>query len=169
MVVARHLYSSHRIRAFTCTKCHYATNHRSSAYRHIKQRHETDNISICKIGIKYIRYDPSRHTYVKSAIEKAKAEGINVDISSAAGVGENGQLFPGWENCDNLTDENLKMEEDVDDEFDSAIEATDEEEEKDEVQDTYVFKETFQCRLCTFQSTWRSCVCRHIRQKHKTL
>lgn len=168
MVVARHLYSSHRIRAFTCTKCHYATNHRSSAYRHIKQRHETDNISICKIGIKYIRYDPSRHTYVKSAVEKAKADGINVDVSSAAGVGENGQLFPGWENCDNLTDENLKMEEDVDDEFDSAIEATDEEEEKDEVQDTYVFKETFQCRLCTFQSSWRSCVCRHIRQKHKS-
>ncbi|VDI05492.1 Hypothetical predicted protein [Mytilus galloprovincialis] len=171
MVVARHLYSRHRVRAFTCMKCLYATNHRSSAYRHIKQRHETENISICKIGIKYIRFDPSRHTYVKSAIEKAKAQGINLDTGSAAAVGENGQLFPGFENAEDITEDenlNLKMEEDVEDDFETTLDETDKEEDKDEIKDTYTFKETFKCKLCTFQSTWRSCVCRHIRQKHKS-
>lgn len=173
MIVARHLYSLHRVRAFTCTKCNYATNHRSSAYRHIKQRHETDNISICKIGIKYIRYDPSRHTYVKSAKEKAKAEGKDIDMCSAAAVGENGQLFPGFKNDDeeNLRDENLKMEEGFEDEFDiTQDEVSDEEDndEEEEEKDTYTFKETFKCKLCTFQSGWRSAVCRHIRQKHKS-
>ena len=54
MSVINHL-ASHGVKAYKCTVCGYATNYRSSAYRHIKGKHRSDNISLCRVSIKYVK------------------------------------------------------------------------------------------------------------------
>ncbi|XP_061189633.1 zinc finger protein Xfin-like [Saccostrea echinata] len=122
LLVIKHL-SSHGVKAYKCNECHYATNYRSSAFRHIKAKHGTENMSVCKVSIKYIR--------------------------------------------------DLKAECDVAREEDNNSEKVEEESEEsdylsDDKEDTMRYIESFRCKLCTFQANWRSSVCRHIRQTHKT-
>lgn len=121
ILVMKHL-SSHGVKAYKCSECGYATNYRSSAFRHIKAKHHTESMSICKVSIKYIK---DFKTEATSKIEEDFLDEVQ-----------------------NESDENEYM--------------------SDEHSDSMRYLESFRCKLCTFQANWRSSVCRHIRQTHKT-
>jgi KRAB domain-containing zinc finger protein len=120
--VIRHL-SYHGVKAYKCNECGYATNYRSSAFRHIKAKHGTESMSMCKVSIKYIK---------------------NVKGDS------------------NLFKEDDGSSEKMDKDSDESEILSDDKGERTR------YIESFRCKLCTFQANWRSSVCRHIRQTHKT-
>lgn len=122
VLVIRHL-SSHGVKAYKCNECGYATNYRSSAFRHIKAKHGTESMSICKVSIKYIKD-------MKGDIDLLR------EINNSS------------EKMDEESDESEIM--------------------PDDKGDNTRYIESFRCKLCTFQANWRSSVCRHIRQTHKT-
>ncbi|OWF48211.1 uncharacterized protein LOC110453388 [Mizuhopecten yessoensis] len=110
-VVINHL-SMHSVKAYKCSICNYATNYRSSACRHIRVRHHSENLSLCRSAIKCVKQ------------------------------GKDGQVLEPVENVEK-------------EDFDW----------KDAEPDN--FYDMFKCKLCGFQSSWRSCVTRHLREKHK--
>ncbi|XP_060075259.1 zinc finger protein 208-like [Ylistrum balloti] len=110
-VVINHL-SMHNVKAYKCSICNYATNYRSSACRHIRVRHHSENLSLCRSAIKCVKQ------------------------------GKDGQMM---EPIDNREREDFDWKDaEPDDHYDM-----------------------FKCKLCGFQSSWRSCVTRHLREKHK--
>ncbi|XP_033754813.1 zinc finger protein 208-like [Pecten maximus] len=110
-VVINHL-SMHNVKAYRCSLCNYSTNYRSSACRHIRVRHHSENLSLCRSAIKCVKQ------------------------------GKDGQVLEPVANTEK-------------EEFDW----------KDAEPNN--FYDVFKCKLCGFQSSWRSCVTRHLREKHK--
>lgn len=121
LLVIKHL-STHGVKAYKCGECGYATNYRSSAFRHIKAKHGTESMSICKVSIKYVKD-------FKAEIDTKMEEDSSDEV-------------------ENQSDDSSYMSEDQ--------------------EDAMRYIESFRCKLCTFQANWRSSVCRHIRQTHKT-
>ncbi|XP_069113181.1 zinc finger protein 142-like [Argopecten irradians] len=110
-VVINHL-SMHNVKAYKCSLCNYSTNYRSSACRHIRVRHHSENLSLCRSAIKCVKQ------------------------------GKDGQVL-------------------------EPISSTEKEDFDWKDAEPNNFYDMFKCKLCGFQSSWRSCVTRHLREKHK--
>ena len=49
--------------------CNYATNYRSSAYRHVRVRHQSDNLALCRVSIQCVKVNKASWTLEKQRIE----------------------------------------------------------------------------------------------------
>lgn len=140
--VLKHL-GKHNMKAYKCTSCNWTSNFRSAVQRHIQSKHPLDDSALCRLCIKLIK------------------EGPGVDQSGQSIMPEMGPLSLAEYQPGHLNSYDSSLHQ-------SDVNMTQYGVEGDSPDQLSVSTAVFNCKLCNFNSTWRSCVCRHIKSSHKT-
>ena len=143
--VLKHM-GKHNMKAYKCTACDYNSNFRSGVYRHIRFKHGGEKTASCQLTIKLVKEGPG----LDSTGNQIMPEGVHIagtqDTSEALSptlltVAASPSSSPA-----NVSGSPTSPQKEP---------------------DNPLICEKFYCKKCLFQSRWRSCVCRHLRDKHK--
>ena len=145
--VLKHM-GKHNMKAYKCSGCDYNSNFRSGVYRHIRFKHGGEKTASCQLTIKLVKEGPG----LDSSGNQIMPEGL--EIAGAQDTLEDpGQTQPTLTaSPSGASPGNI-----------SGSSPTTPQKEGDNP----LICEKFYCKKCLFQSRWRSCVCRHLRDKHK--
>lgn len=135
--VLKHV-GKHNLKAYKCSVCNWTSNFRSAVQRHIQSKHPLDELAQCRLSIKLIKEGPGVDQSGKSIMPEGIPSFDNEENQSRNSAGS----LPGQV---------------------TAITA------QQSMNNPQSFMSTalFYCKLCNFNSTWRSCVCRHILKVHR--
>ncbi|XP_053402465.1 uncharacterized protein LOC123548380 isoform X2 [Mercenaria mercenaria] len=135
--VLKHV-GKHNLKAYKCTTCNWTSNFRSAVQRHIQSKHPTDDIAQCRLSIKLIK------------------EGPGVDQSGRSIMPDGVAAAENFANQSENSAESLP----------SQITAITGLQSMNNPQ-SFMSTALYYCKVCNFNSTWRSCVCRHLLKIHR--
>ena len=150
--VLKHM-GKHNMKAYKCTGCDYNSNFRSGVYRHIRFKHGGDKTVVCKLTIKLIKEGPG----LDSTGNQIMPEGVQI-AGTQEGPKQPSPSLP------HVIASPSKPQMSVSPQVSASPSPSSSPQKEAE---TPLICEKFYCKKCLFQSRWRSCVCRHLRDKHK--